>query len=81
MLQEASEIKALVEAPGLTVPVLAVGAGGGALTAETMLRAAKTAVRSVTLDGVGHYVAMEAPNALATAILDFVGSVNSVQRV
>jgi pimeloyl-ACP methyl ester carboxylesterase len=77
MLQEGSEIKVLAEAPGLTVPVLAVGAGGGPFTADTMLRAAKTEVRSVALDGVGHYVAMEAPNTLATAILDFVGSIDS----
>src|ERR1039457_6600860 len=36
MLREGPDIRALAQAPGLTVPVLAVGAGGGAFTAGTM---------------------------------------------
>src|ERR1700690_3502264 len=40
MLQEGDEIKALAEAHGLTVPVLAVGAGGGPFTLGTMSQAA-----------------------------------------
>src|SRR5580693_1790796 len=67
MLKEGAEIKALAEKPGLNMPVLAVGAGGGALTAGTMSKAARTEVRSVQLDGVGHYVAMEAPEKLSAA--------------
>jgi pimeloyl-ACP methyl ester carboxylesterase len=31
----------------------------------------------VSLDGVGHYAAMEAPGELAKAILDFTGSVDA----
>jgi pimeloyl-ACP methyl ester carboxylesterase len=76
MLQEGPEIKALADTHKLTVPVLAVGAGGGPFTLDTMSRAAMTAVRSVSLDGVGHYAAMEAPDDLAKAILDFVGSID-----
>ncbi|MET7977314.1 alpha/beta hydrolase [Streptomyces mirabilis] len=71
MLHEGSEIKALADTPGLTVPVLAVGAGGGPFTFATMTKAAASQVSSVTLDGVGHYAAMEAPAELAKAILDF----------
>ena len=77
MLQEGNEITALAETPGLTVPVLAVGAGGGPFTATTMTQAASNPIRSVSLDGVGHYPAMEAPDQLAQAILDFVGNVDS----
>jgi pimeloyl-ACP methyl ester carboxylesterase len=77
MLQEGPEIKALAEAHGLTVPVLAVGAGGGLFTAGTMSHAASGEVSSVSLDGVGHYVAMEAPGELAEAILDFTGTVDA----
>jgi len=76
MLQEGPEIKTLAGTPGLTVPVLAVGAGGGPFTLGTMSRAAATKVSSVLLSGVGHYAAMEAPDNLAKAILDFVGSVD-----
>jgi pimeloyl-ACP methyl ester carboxylesterase len=77
MLQEGPEIKALAETHGLTVPVLAVGAGGGPFTAGTMSQAASTEVSSASLDGVGHYAAMEAPDELAKAILGFAGSVDA----
>ncbi|MEV4571085.1 alpha/beta hydrolase [Nonomuraea sp. NPDC049419] len=75
MLREGSEIRALAESPGLRTPVLAVGAGGGPFTADTMSQAASTEITSVHLDGVGHYVAMEAPEALAKAFLDFIEGV------
>ncbi|MDX6395380.1 MAG: hypothetical protein QOJ73_6443 [Streptosporangiaceae bacterium] len=77
MLQEGPEIRTLAETQGLTMPVLAVGAGGGSFTAGTMSQAAPGEVSSVSLDGVGHYAAMEAPDELAKAILDFIGSVDA----
>ena len=77
MLREGAEIKALAETPGLTVPVLAVGAGGRTFTADTMTQAAAaTEVSSVSLDGVGHYAAMEAPGELAKVIVEFTGRVD-----
>jgi pimeloyl-ACP methyl ester carboxylesterase len=76
MLKEGAEIKALAEKPGLTVPVLAVGAGGGPFTVNTVSQAARTDVRSVLLEGVGHYAAMEAPEKLAKALLEFIGSIH-----
>ena len=81
MLKEGDEIKALADQPGLKVPVLAVGAGGGPLTFATMSKAARTEVRSVQLDGVGHYVAMEAPEKLSKALLEFIGSVEARTRL
>ncbi len=77
MLQEGPEIKALAETRRLTVPVLAVGAGGGPFTAGTMSQAAPGEVSSVSLDGVGHYAAMEAPDELAKAVLNFAASVDA----
>ena len=72
MLQEGPEIRALAEEPGLTAPVLAIGAGR-TFTFDTMSQAARSEVSSVSLDGVGHYAVMEAPDRVAAAILDFVG--------
>jgi pimeloyl-ACP methyl ester carboxylesterase len=77
MLKEGVEIKALAEKHGLKVPVLAVGAGGGPFTVGTMSKASRTEVRSVLLEGVGHYAAMEAPEKLAKALLAFIESVNA----
>jgi pimeloyl-ACP methyl ester carboxylesterase len=77
MLQEGPEIRTLAQTHGLTMPVLAVGAGAGPFTAGTMSQAAPGEVRSVSLDGVGHYAAMEAPGELAKAILGFTGSIDA----
>ena len=77
MLQEGHDIKALAETHGLTVPVLAFGAGGGLFTAGTMSQAASAEVSSVALDGVGHYAAIEAPDELAKARLDFTARVDA----
>ena len=77
LLREGPEIRALAESPGLTVPVLAVGAGGGPFTAGTMSQAASSPIRSVQLDGVGHYAAMEAPEELAKAVLGFVDGIDA----
>lgn len=77
MLREGPDIRALAQTPGLTVPVLAVGAGGGPFTAGTMSQAAPGEISSVSLDGVGHYAAMEAPGELAKALLDFTATVDA----
>src|SRR6202046_4698965 len=77
LLREGPELKALAGSPGLTVPVLAVGAGGGPFTARTMSQASSSGISSVQLDGVGHYAAMEAPEELAKAVLGFVDDIDA----
>ena len=77
MLQEGAEIAALAAAHPLMMPVLAVGAGGGDFTTATIAHLVSADFRSVTLEGVGHYAAMEAPAELATAVLDFIGIVDA----
>ncbi|WP_248960962.1 alpha/beta fold hydrolase [Sphaerisporangium perillae] len=77
MLREGPQIRALAESTRLKRPVLAVGAGGGPFTARTMSQAASTEISSVQLGGVGHYAAMEAPEALAKAVLGFIEGVDA----
>lgn len=77
MLVEGDEITALAASRPLTVPVLAVGAGGGPFTERTVRQVAAGDVRSVQLAGVGHHAALEAPAALAAAVLDFVAGVDA----
>lgn len=79
MLSEGEEIKALARSRPLTMPALAIGAGGGPFTLATVSQVAAGPVASVQLDGVGHHAAMEAPDALATAILDFLASVEEAE--
>lgn len=76
MLSEGDEIAALAASQPLSVPVLAIGAGGGPFTVQTMRQVAAGDVRSVQLDGVGHHAAMEAPEAVAAVILDFTDDVD-----
>jgi pimeloyl-ACP methyl ester carboxylesterase len=75
MLQEGPEIQALAQSHKVNAPVLTIGAGGGTLTANTMAAVATT-VRSVLLDGVGHYAAMEAPKLIAQAIAEFIEGID-----
>jgi hypothetical protein len=42
-----------------------------------MSQAASADISSASLDGVGHYAAMEAPDQLAKALLDFTASVDA----
>ena len=57
--------------------VLAVAAGAGPSTVETMTQAARTDVTSVKLDGVGHHAAMEAPGELVAGGLEFAGGLDA----
>lgn len=59
----------------LTVPVLAVDAVSAPFTEQTF-RAVAGDVTSVRLDGVGHLVAQEAPEALAEVMLDFLSKMD-----
>jgi len=77
MLSEGEEIRSLASSRPLTMPVLAVGAGGGPFTAATVEQVTAGPVESVQLDGVGHYATLEAPEALSAAVLDFLDRVDA----
>ena len=76
MLAEGAELRALSGSAPVTVPVLAVGAGGGSFTARTMQQIASGSCTAVHLGGVGHYAALEAPRPLAAALLSFIEDVD-----
>ena len=80
MLSEGDELKALAAAGPLSVPALAVGGFGGSFTEMTVNQVVAHPAKSVQLDGVGHYVALEAPEALADAILKFLDDVDDVDQ-
>ncbi|TDW15502.1 alpha/beta fold hydrolase [Kribbella kalugense] len=81
MLHEGPEITALAQTPGLTVPVLAVGARSGPFTVTTMTQATTKEVSAASLAGVGHYAALEAPEELAKAIVEFTTHIDPVAGV
>ena len=75
MLREGDEIRELASQQ-LTMSVLAVGGGSGEFTPATLRQVAKD-VSCVSLEGIGHYAAMEAPERLADALLSFYRKVDS----
>lgn len=77
MLGEGAELRKLAESGALPMPVLAVGGGGGPFTAETMAAVSGPNLRSVILDGLGHYVALEAPEKLASVLGAFIAEVEA----
>ncbi|GGP75515.1 alpha/beta fold hydrolase [Saccharothrix coeruleofusca] len=77
MLREGPDIAALAAERPLRVPVLAVGAGGGDFTADTFAGVTSGQLRAVSLEGVGHYAALEAPDELAKALLGFLDEVDA----
>lgn len=78
LLSEADEIKELA-LEKLAAPVLAVGGGSGDFTAAAMRQVADD-VTAVPLAGIGHYVALEAPEELAGALLEFHRKVDGGRR-
>ena len=68
-LAEADEIRELA-AQTLGMPVLAIGGGSAEFTPAT-IRQVATDVTAVLLNGIGHYVAMEAPDRLAETLIPF----------
>lgn len=73
MLSEGADFRARAESR-LTVPALAVGGFGGRFTEETVKQIVSGPIDSVLLEGVGHYVALEAPEQLARAITTFLAA-------
>jgi len=70
MLTEGEEIKKIVAQQQLTMPILAVGAGTGQFTYDTMSQVAQN-VTEAKLDGIGHLAAIEDRETLAQILLGF----------
>jgi pimeloyl-ACP methyl ester carboxylesterase len=68
--------RALAESHPLAVPVLTVDAVSAPFTETTFRQVSGDDVTAVVLEGVGHLVAQEAPEALAAALLEFTGRVD-----
>jgi pimeloyl-ACP methyl ester carboxylesterase len=74
LLAEGGELRELA-AGKLAVPVLAVGGSSADFTPAT-LRQVATTVTAVRIEGIGHHVAVEAPDRLAAALRAFYAEVD-----
>ncbi|MGG7463284.1 alpha/beta fold hydrolase [Plantibacter sp. YIM 135347] len=75
MLSEGADFQARAMTP-LCLPALAVGGFGGAFTADTLAKIISGRIDAVEIQNVGHYVALEAPRRLATALGEFLAKVD-----
>jgi pimeloyl-ACP methyl ester carboxylesterase len=76
LLGDGAEIRALASTAPLRMPVLAVGAFGGSVTAAALEQVSAGPVAGTVLAGVGHYAAQEAPGRLAEVLLPFLAEVD-----
>jgi pimeloyl-ACP methyl ester carboxylesterase len=82
MLTEGQELRALARNAPLRVPVTTIGSRGGGFTHAAFRGATTQEVTAVQLDGVGHYVAQEAPQLLADILIEaFVGHIDAKNSV
>ena len=77
MLADGEANRTLAESSPLTMPVLAVGSSGGSFTASTLQQVSATTISEVKLPDVGHYVAQQAPDLLATELRQFLATVDA----
>lgn len=77
MLREGPEIQSLVAERPLTLPVLAIDRQGSDFTLKSFGAAHAGGVRHATIDDVGHYIALEAPDRLADILLSFTAAVDA----
>lgn len=75
-LREVEEYKALVAANPLAMPALAIDQNGSNFTALSFAPAAPGKLRTQTIADTGHYIAMEAPATLASAMLAFIEEID-----
>ena len=75
-LREAEDYKALVAANPLAMPALAIDRNGSDFTARSFAPALPGTLRTKTIADTGHYIAMEAPVALASAMLEFINGID-----
>jgi pimeloyl-ACP methyl ester carboxylesterase len=77
MLLEGPEIQSLAAERPLTLPVLAIDRQGSDFTLKSFGAAHAGVVRHATIDDVGHYIALEAPDRLADILLSFTATVEA----
>lgn len=79
MLREGDEIKALAASKPFTVPTLVIDRAESDFTFQSINPIHAGEVRRVSIQGAGHYIALEKPTDLAAALLGFVADVDAGQ--
>lgn len=78
LFTDGGRTRALAESAPLRMPVLAIDGPNHPVTANGLRQVSATEPATLRIEGVGHLVAQDAPEALAHAVLDFVGPIDAV---
>jgi pimeloyl-ACP methyl ester carboxylesterase len=70
MLTEGDELRTLARDQPLRLPVTTIGSSGGDFTQAAFRQVSAQDVKAVRLEGIGHYVAQEAPELLAEHLIE-----------
>jgi pimeloyl-ACP methyl ester carboxylesterase len=70
MIRGGDELRALAHDAPLTVPVTTIGSAGGGFAHAAFSGVTAGDVRDIRLDGIGHYVAQQAPELLANTLIE-----------
>ncbi|MFB2597457.1 alpha/beta fold hydrolase [Herbiconiux sp. P17] len=70
MLSEGAELRTLAQNSPLLVPVTTIGSRGGEFTRAAFRGVTREEATAIQLDGVGHYVAQEAPRLFAHTLIE-----------
>jgi hypothetical protein len=70
MITEGEELRTLAKDRPLQMPVTTIGSRGGEFTYAAFRSVAMQEVTALQMEGVGHYVAQEAPQPLADRLLE-----------
>ncbi len=73
---ETEEYKALVAAHPLSLPMLAIDQSGSNFTSQSFSAASAGTLQTRTIKNTGHYIAMEAPVAFASTLMEFADGID-----
>lgn len=78
-MNEAEEYKALVASHPLSMPMLAIDQHGSDFTSQSFNPASAGKLTTRTIPNAGHYIAMEAPLAFASQVLEFTDEIDKTR--
>ncbi|WP_329058070.1 alpha/beta fold hydrolase [Amycolatopsis sp. NBC_01480] len=76
IFSDGGRTRALAETRPLDVPVLSVDGVNAPITEQTLRQLTTREITSAHVEGVGHLIAQESPQALAEILLDFIAQVD-----
>lgn len=76
MLKEGADLRKIADTHPLSIPTLVIDRAGSDFTVKTWQQVHRQPIVHRTINDVGHYIAMEAPDKLAAVLLPFLAEID-----